>query len=149
MYRSEDNVTGYQPLRVVDLETVRSVKAVGKLSNCTLIPLRHSTCDMLRDSKPGHSPIPERKKGFLIELLDETMMLQCTSKADMEDWVRDVNRLRGGRVDLASGQNLDEFPSGQDIYEGEAGRGRREAGERERGEVRDSVCSCFDTLFVR
>ena len=61
--------------------------------------------------------IPERKKGFLIELLDETMMLQCTSKADMEDWVRDVNRLRGG-VDLASGQNLTEFPTGQDIYEG-------------------------------
>ena len=30
MYRSEDNVTGYQPLRVIDLETVRSVKAVGK-----------------------------------------------------------------------------------------------------------------------
>ena len=45
-------------------------------------------------------------------------MLQCTSKADMEDWVRDVNRLRGGRVDLASGQNLTEFPTGHDIYEG-------------------------------
>jgi hypothetical protein len=72
---------------MVDLEAVRSVKPV------------------------------ERKKGFLVELLEETMMLQCTSKADMEDWVRDINRLRGGRVDLASGQNLTEFPSGQDIYE--------------------------------
>ena len=61
--------------------------------------------------------IPERKKGFLIELLDETMMLQCTSKADMEDWVRDLNRLRGG-IDLASGQNVTEGPAGQDIYEG-------------------------------
>ena len=49
------------------------------------------------------------------------MMLQCTSKADMEDWVRDINRLRGGRVDLASGQNLTEFPTGQDIYEGGCG----------------------------
>ena len=47
------------------------------------------------------------------------MMLQCTSKADMEDWVRDMNRLRGGRVDLASGQNMAEFPTGYDIYEGE------------------------------
>ena len=65
--------------------------------------------------------LPERKKGFLVELLEETMMLQCTSKADMEDWVRDINRLRGGRVDLASGQNLTEFPSGQDIYEGRCG----------------------------
>ena len=76
---------------------------------------------MILCSELCHSPIPERKKGFLIELLDETMMLQCTSKADMEDWVRDVNRLRGGRVDLASGQNLAEFPSGQDIYEGGCG----------------------------
>ena len=50
-------------------------------------------------------------------------MLQCTSKADMEDWVRDINRLRGGRVDLASGQNLTEFPTGQDIYEGRCGCG--------------------------
>ena len=49
-------------------------------------------------------------------------MLQCTSKADMEDWVRDINRLRGGRVDLASGQNLTEFPTGQDIYEGGCGQ---------------------------
>ena len=62
--------------------------------------------------------IPERKKGFLIELLDETMMLQCTSKADMEDWVRDLNRLRGG-IDLASGQNVTGAPAGQDIYDGE------------------------------
>ena len=46
------------------------------------------------------------------------MMLQCTSKADMEDWVRDTNRLRGGRVDLASGQNIGGHPPGQDIYEG-------------------------------
>ena len=30
MYRSEDNVTGCQPLRVIDLETIRCVKAVGK-----------------------------------------------------------------------------------------------------------------------
>ena len=45
-------------------------------------------------------------------------MLQCTSKADMEDWVRDTNRLRGGRVDLASGQNIGGYPSGHDIYEG-------------------------------
>ena len=30
MYRSEDNVSGYQPLRVIDLETVRSVQPVGK-----------------------------------------------------------------------------------------------------------------------
>ena len=61
---------------------------------------------------------PERKKGFLVELLDETMMLQCTSKADMEDWIRDMNRLRGGRVDLASGQNIGGYPAGHDIYEG-------------------------------
>ena len=53
----------------------------------------------------------------MIELLDETMMLRCTSKADMEDWVWDMNRLRGG-FDSDSGQNLTEFPSGQDIYEG-------------------------------
>ena len=45
-------------------------------------------------------------------------MLQCTSKADMEDWVRDTNRLRGGRVDLASGQNIGGHPPGHDIYEG-------------------------------
>jgi hypothetical protein len=44
-------------------------------------------------------------------------MLQCTSKADMEDWVRDTNRLRGGRVDLASGQDIGGQPSGHDIYE--------------------------------
>ena len=46
-------------------------------------------------------------------------MLQCTSKADMEDWVRDMNRLRGSRVDLASGQNITDFPTGHEIYEGE------------------------------
>ena len=56
----------------------------------------------------------------MVELLDETMLFQCTSKADMEDWVRDVNRLRGG-VDLASGQNLTALTLGHDIYEG--GRG--------------------------
>ena len=44
-------------------------------------------------------------------------MLQCTSKADMEDWVRDTNRLRGGRVDLASGQDIGGQPPGHDIYE--------------------------------
>jgi hypothetical protein len=86
MYRSEDSVSGQQPHRMIDLETVRSVQPV------------------------------ERKKGFLVELLDETMMLQCTSKADMEDWVRDINRLRGGRVDLASGQDT-QYPAGHDIYE--------------------------------
>jgi hypothetical protein len=72
---------------MIDLETVRSVQPV------------------------------ERKKSFLIELPEETMMLQCTSKADMEDWVRDTNRLRGGRVDLASGQNIGGHPPGHDIYE--------------------------------
>ena len=30
MYRSEDNVSGYQPLRVIELEAVRSVQHVGK-----------------------------------------------------------------------------------------------------------------------
>jgi hypothetical protein len=35
----------------------------------------------------------------------------------MEDWVRDTNRLRGGRVDLASGQDIGGQPSGHDIYE--------------------------------
>ena len=64
------------------------------------------------------SPPAEKKKGFLLELPDETMLLQCTSKADMEDWVRDTNRLRGGRVDLASGQNIGGYPPGHDIYEG-------------------------------
>ena len=63
-------------------------------------------------------PWTERKKSFLIELPEETMMLQCTSKADMEDWVRDTNRLRGGRVDLASGQNIGGHLPGHDIYEG-------------------------------
>jgi hypothetical protein len=87
MYRSEDSVGGQQPVRMIDLETVRSVQPV------------------------------ERKKSFLIELPEETMMLQCTSKADMEDWVRDTNRLRGGRVDLASGQDIGGQPSGHDIYE--------------------------------
>ncbi|CAI8034680.1 Docking protein 4 [Geodia barretti] len=87
MYRSEDSVGGQQPVRMIDLETVRSVQPV------------------------------ERKKSFLIELPEETMMLQCTSKADMEDWVRDTNRLRGGRVDLASGQNIGGHLPGHDIYE--------------------------------
>ncbi|CAI8034686.1 hypothetical protein GBAR_LOCUS19502 [Geodia barretti] len=87
MYRSEDSVAGQQPVRMIDLETVRSVQPV------------------------------ERKKSFLIELPEETMMLQCTSKADMEDWVRDTNRLRGGRVDLASGQNIGGHLPGHDIYE--------------------------------
>ena len=54
------------------------------------------------------------------------MMLQCTSKADMEDWVRDLNRLRGG-IDPASGQNVTGVPAGQDIYEGE-GVDRRTTG---------------------
>ena len=74
---------------------------------------------------------PEKKKGFLVELLDETMMLQCTSKADMEDWIRDMNRLRGGRVDLASGQNIGGYPAGHDIYEG-----------RERVCVNECVSGC-------
>ena len=65
------------------------------------------------------------------------MMLQCTSKADMEDWVRDTNRLRGGRVDLASGQNIGGYPSGHDIYEG---WGSDRGGERERERERAQFC---------
>ena len=30
MYRSEDSVAGHQPLRMIDLETVRSIKPVGE-----------------------------------------------------------------------------------------------------------------------
>ena len=52
----------------------------------------------------------------MVELLDESMLFQCTSKADLEDWVRDINRLRGG--DLTSGQLLPDFPNGQDVYDG-------------------------------
>ena len=30
MYRSEDSVSGQQPQRMVDLETIRSIQAVGE-----------------------------------------------------------------------------------------------------------------------
>ena len=76
-----------------------------------------------------------------MELLDETMMLQCTSKADMEDWVWDMNRLRGGGVD----QNIGGYPAGHDIYEGLRERGERErggGGEREGGEGRGGRGVC-------
>ena len=86
-YRSEDRAKDYQPVKVVDLDTIRSINPV------------------------------ERKKGFMVDLLEESMLFQCTSKADMEDWVRDINRFRQG-VDLASGQNLMEMPQGHDVYEG-------------------------------
>ena len=46
MYRTEDSVREHQPQRVIDLETVRSVKPVGELATAppTLLSLAATRC---------------------------------------------------------------------------------------------------------
>lgn len=59
----------------------------------------------------------ERKKAFVLILRDsESCMFQCSSRADMEDWYRDINHHNSGRTGSMSsnhGMNTGE------IYEGE------------------------------
>lgn len=61
----------------------------------------------------------ERKKAFVVILSDESCMFQCASRADMEDWCRDIQRYSSGhRGAMAAVTSLPQGSNAGDIYEG-------------------------------
>ena len=63
----------------------------------------------------------EKKKAFVLYLPDEICMFQCTSRAELDDWHRDILTYRGGGPltgGRASLSGLPNSPTGGEIYEG-------------------------------
>ena len=79
-------------------------------------PVRVIPLDQIREVH--HS---ERKKAsFDVHLQDEVTQFSCSSKADTDDWMRDIARFQGGRGLTSSfnGELPDNTVNGQALYEG-------------------------------
>lgn len=64
--------------------------------------------------------ILDRKKAFVLNLQDESCMFQCSSRADMEDWYRDINHYSSSMNRGAISPALPSRTSnttGEEIYE--------------------------------
>ena len=63
----------------------------------------------------------EKKKAFVLHLPDEVCMFQCASRAELDDWHRDILTYRGGGT-LSGGRGsisgIPNSPIGGEIYEG-------------------------------
>ena len=64
----------------------------------------------------------EKKKAFVLHLPDEVCMFQCASRAELDDWHRDILTYRGGGGMLGGGRgSMSGVPNssfGGEIYEG-------------------------------
>ena len=62
----------------------------------------------------------EKKKAFVLHLPDEVCMFQCASRAELDDWHRDILTYRGGTLSGARGSlsGPSSSCSGGEIYEG-------------------------------
>lgn len=79
-------------------------------------PVRQILLNQIQDVQSA-----ERKKAFEVHLPDDVSSFTCSSKADMEDWVRDIRRLcntRGSSSSSFNGELPDNSVNGQALYEG-------------------------------
>lgn len=59
----------------------------------------------------------DRKKAFLVVVNDESIMFQCSSRAEMDDWFRDLQYYTGGQGG-GGATSTSHSSSTSDIYEG-------------------------------
>ena len=91
--------------------------------------------------------ILDRKKAFVLNLQEESCMFQCSSRADMEDWHRDISHYSSSSRNVTSPSSLSSHMADNagEIYEciywgGKEEGGRERRGEREgRGEREDGT----------
>jgi len=79
-------------------------------------PVRQILLNQIQDLQSA-----ERRKAFEVHLPDDVSLFICSSKADMEDWVRDIRRLcntRGSSSSSFNGELPDNNVNGQALYEG-------------------------------
>jgi len=78
-------------------------------------PVRQILLNQIQDVQSA-----ERRKAFEVHLPDDVSLFICSSKADMEDWVRDIRRLcntRGSSSSSFNGELPDNNANGQALYE--------------------------------
>lgn len=64
----------------------------------------------------------ERKKAFVLLLQDESVMFQCSSRVEMEDWHRDLQYYTGSRRGSSGTSSHNSHGSGAgEIYESKSG----------------------------
>ena len=73
------------------------------------------TCAQLRNIETA-----EKKKAFVLYIPDEVCMFQCASRAELDDWHRDILTYRGGGTLTGGRASLSGLPNtpGGEIYEG-------------------------------
>lgn len=63
----------------------------------------------------------DKKKAFVLHLPDEVCMFQCASRAELDDWHRDILTYRGGGAMAGGRGSMSGVPNssfGGEIYEG-------------------------------
>ena len=90
LYRNED-LSGVGPVRTIllDPDTVKGINTIDK------------------------------KKAFLLTLSDDVCLFQCSSRADMDDWYKDLSRCRYNRSGSQGGGALPDKNIAGEIYDGE------------------------------
>ncbi len=75
--------------------------------------------EIILDSiKMIHHADQRRKKAFEVQLASESLMFQCGSHADVDDWIGDIRRFRDSLRSSSFSASFPDNSLGQQLYEG-------------------------------